>query len=395
MKSKIKCRPQFTIGHLAKGKGYGKAKRASLTRINRLDPMMFIGSTLASLENLISVQLKDSKPQEVLDAAVRLCDFSVNDMIRGGYRLHFHEILNYAEEIHYSPMRISSKELHYMDTKGKLNYTTSQLLRLSFVRLYSLALKSEQLVNVLLQRPLREPFLSSCVIIIEQVRALLKFLHEDWICAYKDLVDDGFELLEVELDEGRIEYLNEFKGRLRPSLDVNTVRKDRNKELNYSDVATEYILSNSLTFEEIDKTMNKSIQRLDFEHNIGKNWNKLLKSSLMMKSELPLIINNFEEESILDSTHVHLGLDLTYVKVKPELSAAFNKLKQNKERESFLWHRLAFFPTSFDGRIIVSSTTFRDINESQEDDKKGNSSTDSAQSLLWGLVKETYQKYWS
>ena len=68
-----------------------------------------------------------------------------------------------------------------------------------------------------------------------------------------------------------IEYLNEFKGRLRPSLDVNTVRKDRNKELNYSDVATEYILSNSLTFEEIDKTMNKSIQRLDFEHNIGKN----------------------------------------------------------------------------------------------------------------------------
>ena len=66
VKSKIKCRPQFTIGHLAKGKGYGKAKRASLTRINRLDPMMFIGSTLASLENLISVQLKDSKPQEVL-----------------------------------------------------------------------------------------------------------------------------------------------------------------------------------------------------------------------------------------------------------------------------------------------------------------------------------------
>ena len=64
-------------------------------------------------------------------------------------RLHFHEILNYAEEIHYSPMRISSKELHHMDTKGKLNYTTSQLLRLSFVRLYSLALKSEQLANVL------------------------------------------------------------------------------------------------------------------------------------------------------------------------------------------------------------------------------------------------------
>ena len=395
VKSKIKCRPQFTIGHLAKGKGYGKAKRASLTRINRLDPMMFIGSTLASLENLISVQLKDSKPQEVLDAAVRLCDFSVNDMIRGGYRLHFHEILNYAEEIHYSPMRISSDELLHMDTKGKLNYTTSQLLRLSFVRLYSLALKSEQLANVLLQRPLREPFLSSCVIIIEQVRALLKFLHEDWISAYKDLVDDGFELLEVELDEGRIKYLNEFKGRLRPSLDVNTVRKDRNKELNYSDVATEYILSNSLTFEEIDKTMNKSIQRLDFEHNIGKNWNKLLKSSLMMKSELPLIKNNFEEELVLDSTHVHLGPDLTYVKVKPELSAAFNKLKQNKERESFLWHRLAFFPTSFDGRIIVSSTTFRDINESQEDDKKGNSSPESAQSLLWGLVKETYEKYWS
>ena len=46
--------------------------------------MMFIGSTLSSLEELISVQLKDSKPQEVLDAAVRLCDFSVNDMIRGG-----------------------------------------------------------------------------------------------------------------------------------------------------------------------------------------------------------------------------------------------------------------------------------------------------------------------
>ena len=395
VKSKIRCRPQFTIGHLAKGKGYGKAKRASLTRINRLDPMMFIGSTLASLEKLISVQLKDSKPQEVLDAAVRLCDFSVNDMIRGEYKLHFHEILNYAEEIHNSPMRISSKELHYMDTKDKFNYTTGQVLRLSFVRLYSLALKSEQLANVLLQRPLREPFLSSCVIIIEQIRALLKFLHEDWIRAYKDLVEDDFELLEVELDDEMIEYLNEFKGRLRPSLDVNTVRKDRNKELNYSDIATEYILSNSLTFEEIDKTMNKSIQRLDFEHNIGKNWNKLLKSSLMMKSELPLTINNFEEELILDSPHVHLGLDLTYVKVKPELSAAFNKLKQNKERESFLWHRLAFFPTSFDGRIIVSSTTFRDINESQEDDKKGNSSPESAQSLLWGLVKETYEKYWS
>ena len=107
----------------------------------------------------------------------------------------------------------------------------------------------------------------------------------------------------------------------------------------------------------------------------------------MMKSELPLIINNFEEELILDSTHVHLGLDLTYVKVKTELSAAFNKWKQNKERESFLWHRLAFFPTSFDGRIIVSKL-LRDINESQEDDKKGNSSPESAQSLLWGLGKK-------
>ena len=55
---------------------------------------------------------------------------------------------------------------------------------------------------------------------------------------------------------------------------------------------------------------------------------------------------------------------------------------------------LAFLPAAFDGRTIVSSTTFREINASDEMLKKY-SPYNEVKSLVWGEVKKTYDQYQS
>ena len=58
---------------------------------------------------------------------------------------------------------------------------TEAVLRVGFARIYCLSLRTENLARFLLSKPLREPFLGSCVLLVEQIRAQLKLIHEEWL----------------------------------------------------------------------------------------------------------------------------------------------------------------------------------------------------------------------
>ena len=75
------------------------------------------------------------------------------------------------------------------------------------------------------------------------------------------------------------------------------------------------------------------------------------------------------------------GSDNTLPNTQKSIKHAFKQIREHTDREWILWSRLVLFPVVFDGRTIVSSTTFRDINTDQ--DKP-------AMSLLWGQLKDGY-----
>ena len=83
-------------------------------------------------------------------------------------------------------MRFSRDYVDVKEGKERIIETLDRILRVSFCRLNLLSTKAEQLTHILLQKPLRQPFMSSSIIIIDQVRILLHYLHTDWLRAAKD-----------------------------------------------------------------------------------------------------------------------------------------------------------------------------------------------------------------
>ena len=398
--SKISARPQFTIGHFKDDKeNKTRETREDLTRINRMDTMMYLGNALSNLDELIKTVLRNFNPQEIFDSSARQCNFNLNDFILPDYHLHIHEILNSIDDLSQSPMRISDKGIKTMDSKERRLYLTDQIFRTSFSRLYILALKTEQIARILIHRPLRQPFLSSAVLAIDQVRVLLDFLYEDWLKSSSKFYSDNKDNIELtKIDPSKVEKFNKYLGRSKPFFESKNIRKDRDSVLKYSDISLEYIISNSLTFEQINKAIENTKSNLNFDKSLGESWKALLDNSLHIKYDLPrgIVLDEIFEnlkENLFPSANKNMK-DIPWLEHPDEdLVYVFEEMKQKTEKEWLLWGRLAFLPTSFDGRIIVSSTTFKEINQGEH---KINKSIDQngAESLVWGKVYETYQKFW-
>ena len=398
--SKISARPQFTIGHFKDDKENKTRKtRENLTRINRMDTMMYLGNTLSKLDELIKTVLRNFNPQEIFDSSARQCNFNLNDFIPQDYHLHIHEILNSIDDLSQSPMRILNKGIKRMDPKERRLYLTDQIFRTSFSRLYILALKTEQIARILIQRPLRQPFLSSAVLAIDQVRVLLDFLYEDWLKSSSKFYSDNKDNIKVtKIDPSKVEEFNKYLGRSKPFFESKNIRKDRDNVLKYSDISLEYIISNSITLEEINKAIENTKGNLNFDKYLGESWKTLLDNSLHIKYDLP---GNCELDDILENLKENLfpsadknKKDIPWLEhPDEELVYVFEEMKQKTEKEWLLWGRLAFLPTSFDGRIIVSSTTFKEINQGEHKINKS-INQNGAESLVWGKVYETYQKFW-
>jgi len=396
--SKIKARPQFTIGHF-KG-GIKTETRENLTRINRMDTMMYLGNTLSNLDELIKTVLKNFNPQEIFDSSARQCNFNLNDFIRQDYHLHIHEILNSINDLSQSPMRICDEAVKKkMDSQESRLYLTDQIFRTSLTRLHILALKTEQIARILIHRPLRQPFLSSAVLAIDQVRVLLDFLHEDWLKSSGEFYSDHKDHIKLpEFNYAKIEELNKYLGRSKPFFESKNIRKDRDSVLKYSNISVEYIISNSLTIEQMKDTIENTKINLNFDKSLGEDWKYLLDNSLRIKYDLPSniilddILENLKENLFpLDDRNKE---DISRLQHPDEdLVCVFEEMKQKTKKEWLLWGRLAFLPTAFDGRIIASSTTFKEINQGDNKIKKS-ITKNGAESLVWGKVLQTYQEFW-
>ena len=413
--SDVKGRPQFTIGH-----GVGQSNKPPLTRVNKMDAMMYLSSALNRLDTLLKEQLKNFRPEVIFDNSARLCSSDINDfIIEDEHKLHIHEMLNATEDLHQSPMRFSRDYVDFKEGKERIIETLDRILRVSFCRLNLLSIKAEQLTHILLQKPLRQPFMSSSIIIIDQVRILLHYLHTDWLRAANEFYDNpehNFLISQPTISVDKLNYLNQYMGRSKPFFRSRKVQKDRMFKIkdssktgvipteknrrDFSDVAVEYILSNSPSVEQMLTKMGKNKINLHYEQYIGDVWTELLDESINIKLRLTgYFTNQDEHESIIDDLKLNLN---QFADEKPsrldypdkEIVEAFEILKENSQYEWLLWARLAFLPAAFDGRIIVSSTTFKEINASDEMLKKY-SPYDEVKSLVWGEVKKTYDQYWN
>ena len=260
--------------------------------------------------------------------------------------------------------------------------------------------------------------MSSSIIIIDHVRVLLHYFHADWLRAAQEFYNNPkykSQISQPIISIDKINHLNQYMGRSKPFFRSRKVQKDRKFKVknnsqvsnipteknrrDFSDVAVEYILSNSPSVEQMIKKMGKNKINLHYEQYIGDVWTELLDESIKIKLRLTgQFTDQDEQKNIIDNLKLNLN---QFTDEKPlrldypdkEIVEAFEILKENSQYEWLLWARLALLPAAFDGRIIVSSTTFREINASDEMLKKY-SPQEEVRSLVWGEVKKTYEKYW-
>ena len=123
--------------------------------------------------------------------------------------------------------------------------------------------------------------------------------------------------------------------------------------------------------------------RLNFKDIHYEDWNSFIQTSLSNKFEGPYKFNQDSLDELMNvfDDDASSGSENTLPNTKQPIERAFQRIREHTDREWILWSRLVLFPVVFDGRTIVSSTTFRDINTHQ--DKP-------AMSLLWGQLKKGY-----
>ena len=412
--NKVTIRPQFTLGHLKKGlndkhitqidekvkKGETEVNnfvRSNVTRINRMDPLMFVATSMNFIEDLFKKEVSDDK--EVLrrlDRAARQSLLIVNEHLDLNEKVHVHDIIHAAQEAAQSPMRVIQ---YHLDSRLlEKRELIDQILRVSFSRLYVLTIRVEQIARLLLERPLRQPFQDSSVLMIDQVRVLLKYMYTEWLNAEKIDYEKGGSLPNVAVDKETLRRFNELrktKGHLGNHFPSKEYADRQNVEMIKEDIALEYILSNGLTRRSSStKSSMRAIAEKNHEHlnfsNISTiNWGDFIEPSFEMNlensyqltpEEKEKLKNDLNEESTLKGekaipSQPILGTD------DIDLKKAFKSLQENTKREWILWSRLAHFPACFNGRPIVSSTTFS--NNSSDQDSE-------VTSRLWGKLKEAY-----
>ena len=155
-----------------------------MTRVNRADEIMLISSAISMMSKVIHSQLKGKKPAEMYFLEnLYLCDndeiYSLRDDETGTFSSpSLQELFYLSREISNSPIRVF-EPTHHAKLRGRKNVKKDDLdlvfdniLRISFARIYSLSIATEHLARILVQRPLREPFLSCCVLLVDQIKLL-------------------------------------------------------------------------------------------------------------------------------------------------------------------------------------------------------------------------------
>jgi hypothetical protein len=385
--SKQKARPQFTIG-LFKGlenrrdviersrkrSENFKFNRSNLTRVNKMDALMYLANSLNLLEDLLFNEVGE-KMLARINRASRTVDMN-STIIENS--IHIHDVLHLASQADQNPMRIWASTLE----DGIYESAIDRIFRASFARLYALSRKTEVLARVIKERPLRQPYQSSAVLIIDQISVLLKFLHTDWL-NNEETTMPGKELDQEEYSE-IVQFLDDEK-RFPVRNQIRHTSADRKVYKFKTDVSTEFQLSNMLTRrdgkENIRGVLQKSKEKLRLSDSLN-GWEELFNNALALNYDGVRPPNEDEVDDVkkvMDDTTPN-AIEGTILN---ELHAvkAFNSIQSNSKREWILWARLAFFPHLIDGQIMKSSTL-----ASSKKSKNVN------QALIFHTLKEAFEQ---
>lgn len=367
---------QYTRGHLKEQESileFDKKKskeqnRSLLSRVNKLDQMMFVANALNYIfeviesEQIDRINLISTRSDEKLRECSTELLFESLDLPKKFEQFnqpHIHELSYLAEDSSGSPMRIENHDIKSDDEFEIVD----RALRVSLVRMYCLSLRAEHLARIILEKPLREPFLSSSVILLDQISVILKFIHTDWLKAYRKNIHLGTP--KMKFDIHIFDQLNSNK--LKNSKRKNTFDIIKSQDLLNSmgelksDIALEYMLSSSLKQSMVEKLCENSKKRLDFSHL--HEWSGLLDESTKLRYDRTEYmrfgdpnreqISPSEPENKVDAP---VGLN------GQKAEKAYTIIQEMTEREWILWARLVFTPTAFVGRVMVTANTPRDIN---------------------------------
>lgn len=405
-------KPQFTLGHISKpGKkkinhqlsGHNKKSkdekfktsfRAQLKRVNRMDSMMYLGTSLNLIENLISNELGDDRSQRMFNDAARACSplpFSI-----GEQNVHIHDIIHAAQEIGQSPMWLTEVDDDMLGNKNAKAIFVRMILRNSLGRLGLLAIRTEQMARAISQHPIREPYLSSCALIIDQIRVLIRYHITDWRTALENSVSPPEYMHSTKFQQDHFDELNQYftknKGHQSKQFDQENF-KDRKRGITNptNDVALNYLMSKFFnTNEEMDNFMESLRERMNFQSTIGSDWNSLLRDSIFRRAEADEDLVD-EEVETLETLGEKIKSNSTDVGIHPQhVNEAYEHLVEETDREWILWARLAFFPPTIDGRILRSGTSFAELNQHDSNIESRKSKPPQGRSILWGKTLEAY-----
>ena len=403
----VKNRPQFSVGHLKADHNYKpfvshrlpepadtKAQlkknilsRKNVNRVNRMDPLMFAATSINFIEHLIADQAPFNI-EDRLDRAARQSSVDTSKIPSSLKSIHIHDIIHAAQEAAQAPMRVMQHDGNSkLYDKAQL---VDQMLRVSFARLYVLTARVEQIARLLLEQPLRQPYQDSSVLVIDQVRVLLKFMHSEWLESEATYFETNPELYQCEINDNilsRLKTLIKQKGHLGAHFNPSKFNDRHDEKLIHGDLDLEYILSNGLPRRGPEPSMVSILKaartRLNFEDIHYEDWNSFIQTPLSNKFEVPYKFNQDSLDEMMNvfDEDASSGSEDTLPNTRHYTAEAFGRIRKHTDREWILWSRLVLFPVVFDGRTIVSSTTFRDINTHQDK---------TAMSLLWGQLKKGY-----
>ena len=410
--SDLNPKPQFTLGHVSEpGKKKinrqlsennnkskdGKFKtsfRAQLKRVNRMDSMMYLGTSLNLIENLISKELGDEASQRLFNDAARAC--SPLPFSFGEQNVHIHDVIHAAQEISQSPMWLTEVDDDMLGDEDAKAIFVRMILRYSLGRLSLLAIRTEQMARAISQHPIREPYLSSCALIIDQIRVLIRYHITDWRTALENSATPSDDMHLTKFQQDHFDELNQYftknKGHQSKQFDPENF-KDRKREISKptNDVALNYLMAQFFnTNEEMDHFMHCIRERMDFQSTIGRDWNSLLRNSIVRRAETQEDPDD-EQSETLKTLGEKLKIDSKNVGVHPvHVKEAYEHLLEETDREWILWARLAFFPITIDGRIIRSGTSFAELNQHDSNIESRKSKPPQGRSILWGKTLEAY-----
>lgn len=341
---------------------FSEYRRSNLTRVHRQDTLMFIGKALDELNSVLHNQLSANNYQQRLEDAARQCRLD-EEMYRPGVKPpHVHELLYLAADASVSPLRLVDVKFTRAAGKGESaqrQAAIDALLRASMARIYALSVRTEIVTRMLLEKPLREPYQSGAVLLIDQIRVLLRFFHTDWLLARRSHDYAPAHDYDGEIMQG----LNLFTNERRHRPFQNTEIPDLMEEEVRNEPAVSYIIEYGLKEpEDCHKLMSASKERLNFGVNdaFGAAWDDVLLHSLVLHKEQLEKDDELRENVAPEDENAQRNESLPTEERKVE--EAMELLRQNTTREWILWARLALYPTCFVGRSLLSGTTTKDLN---------------------------------